>query len=1444
MFIELNRQFISLSEEDISSDEIEARFDYGLGTTSSWEDVLKEFRVVVLAAAGTGKTKEIENSCTKLREDGKPAFFLRLESLATEWDAAFEIGSHTELEAINARQKECWVFLDSIDEARLSGPKDFEKAIRRLRSNMDGNLQNAHIILTSRVEAWRPKQDQIMVEKHLPFAQSRTLTQVEADTADDVFEDIQVKSRKNETSSLAFYTLRGLTTEQITTYSTAHGVLDTARFLKELEKNDVQNLARRPKDLDDLLQFWKAYGCLGSRLELFEDNISRKLSETDPDRAGKDPLTVEKTELGALRLAAAVSTTRLTRIIVPDSENPNLEGLKIEKVLVDWTTSECTALLARPIFDPETYGFVRFHHRDTLELLTAKWVNKLLKSGNSRRKVEGLFFTNQYGIEVVMPKLRPVLPWLALFDQNILDRLIENWPEVLFEGGDPSKLPLASRETLMKNVCEQFAAKKTARISVDINVLQRLVDKDMAKVVLELFSEYSDVQEIRRFLLRSVEQGPIPECLEIAKSFALDDKIDDYSRTVAMRAMMVIGSKATLKKHVTKILSDPWLKRRSNLSNFIAIFGLNFLSPSEIIGLISEADQPHPHRYQGLNNTLSDYLKICPIGNVVQILEGTSELLRKAPYRKERHFDVSDKYNWLLECVAVACERLIAEKHPAALTETTIMMISLIGKSDSYTRPRNEHKLRELIPNWPELNLSLFWHDVSVRRKSLLEKEEEQLTDFWQVGIYGALWKFSSAEFDTVLQCLTTKPLLDDQLVVVSLAFAIYRDASRPAAWRSKLKKVVQGTVELEEKLNNFLNPPTLTESEKRYRKSEAGYKRRRKQREEKETKYNVDWKSALPNRLEEINGTKNAGAGKVWNSQVYLFERMGELGKGHSTWSHSNWQDLVSDQSLEVAEAMRDGLKKSWRSNGVGLKPEIGTGNNGLDQKDIFALSGLEIEAKETLDWPNNLSFDDAKLASRYLLKELNGFPNWFRAFNKRFPKIVKEMILKEITWDMFENPAEDRAHYVLSDITWHATWLFDTIAQSVFALVSGREPKHKNNLSNAISIILSSNNVSDIEFSELAASKTKGQIPSKHIPIWFAAWMSVDPDSALKPLMSLLEALPDKEATKTAVSFINCLMGSRSERGLSGRENHKSPKILKDIYLLMHKYIRPEEDIDRSNNGVYSPNSRDDAQDARSSLFSQLTEIPGKEAFESLMEISREHKKTGNDVWMRNHAINRAELDAEGAPWNLGEFRDFAENLERTPKTHRQLFDLTVFRLEDLKTEWEDGDTSIAGVVIKTKEETELRNFIANVLKQQSNSRYMVGQEEEKPDAKRTDIRLHGAAGIDGPVPIELKIADNGWSGSKLYERLENQLCGDYLRDQHSNCGVFLLVSRGTQKHWVHPSTGNNLSFEELVDALQKKAAKLIEELSGIENIRVIGIDLTKRGAGTKKAKSKKIG
>jgi hypothetical protein len=261
-----------------------------------------------------------------------------------------------------------------------------------------------------------------------------------------------------------------------------------------------------------------------------------------------------------------------------------------------------------------------------------------------------------------------------------------------------------------------------------------------------------------------------------------------------------------------------------------------------------------------------------------------------------------------------------------------------------------------------------------------------------------------------------------------------------------------------------------------------------------------------------------------------------------------------------------------------------------------------------------------------------------------------------------------------------------------------------------------------------------------------------------------------------------------------------------------------------------VYSPELRDNAQDARNNLLGLLKEIPGKESFLALREIANIHPEKTSRPWIMLHAKTIAEQDGDIEPWLPKQVKDFQNSLDKTPKNHRELFELVVLRLLDLKDDLENGDSSIANILKNVTQETDMRKYIGRELREKAFGRYSIPQEEQFADDKRPDLRFHGV-NFDGPVPVELKLANSNWSGSKLLERLENQLCADYLRDNRSNRGIFLLVYLGSKTSWELPDSNNRVDFTGLITALEEHWLQISPKFPNVDDITIIGIDLTKR-------------
>jgi len=87
-----------------------------------------------------------------------------------------------------------------------------------------------------------------------------------------------------------------------------------------------------------------------------------------------------------------------------------------------------------------------------------------------------------------------------------------------------------------------------------------------------------------------------------------------------------------------------------------------------------------------------------------------------------------------------------------------------------------------------------------------------------------------------------------------------------------------------------------------------------------------------------------------------------------------------------------------------------------------------------------------------------------------------------------------------------------------------------------------------------------------------------------------------------------------------------------------------------------------------------------------------------------------------------------------------------------------------------------------------------------------------------------------------------VEIQLCGDYRRDVRSSRGIFDIVYLGTKSYRDLPNGRRADTFEMLTDELQRHWMLISNDYPGVEDIRVTGIDLTRRGIDTKAAKKGK--
>ncbi len=416
-YINLNRKFIKYDANSLRErndwDYYWDYYSFSRSASFSWEDVLKHRCNIVIAEAGSGKTTELRHMAETLYKQGEKAFFCDITTLASmEFQNAiiYEAGTFLEFAAWQQGNELGYFFFDSVDEARLKSPKDFEIALKKFAVVLAKQHHRAHIVISSRPTAWQDA-DPILVRRLIAMPS-------------------QEPTKTSEENTIQILQLAPLAPDQVEQYARARGVDDMAAFMKKLEQTGAETFMTRPQDLDEQIGYWKEKKIFGQYHEVLEENIKLKLDEKNTSHEFDATLSLDEIRDGVEKMAAAVTFVKKIAILLPDGTRDNSYKSTVldpkKGLFGNWTSKKINALLSRPIFDEALYGTVRFYHRTVREYLTAKWLFRLLDEGKPRRAIEGLIFKEIYGLQLVVPSMRPIAAWLAGWDSGICQKVIIN----------------------------------------------------------------------------------------------------------------------------------------------------------------------------------------------------------------------------------------------------------------------------------------------------------------------------------------------------------------------------------------------------------------------------------------------------------------------------------------------------------------------------------------------------------------------------------------------------------------------------------------------------------------------------------------------------------------------------------------------------------------------------------------------------------------------------------------------------------------------------------------------------------------------------------------------------------------------------------------------------------------------------------------------------------
>ncbi|MFY7914583.1 MAG: hypothetical protein ACOVPA_07940 [Rubrivivax sp.] len=1396
--------------------------------------------MVLLAEALSGKTKELEHRAVALRREGKPAFFLRIEDLA---DDRFEASLNDDDKAAfhswtAADSGEAWFFLDSVDEARLNGKK-LATALRNVRAALtSGNLDRAHIIVSCRVSDWRGKADRESMQKELPYGPPAQLPSAVTDPDEVLLSPMFDRTsqstglKKPQTDSnpieLLVVQLAPLNQEQQARMATAASIANVPEFMQAVRLSGLETMSERPGDLIDLIGYWRDHGKFGSLVEMTEEGVKRKLREEDIYRPEAGVLSPERARRGAERFAAALILAKTFTIKAPGQEaDPTLAkgALESRDVFPDWDQDSINALLRTGLFAPGTYGRIRFHHRSTQEYLAACWLRWLTQWNNFPiAEVHALLFVEPYGVPTVVPTLRAVAAWLSLWLPSVRDEAINREPASLILHGDPKSLPLEVRERLL-GVYATLDAKGDISVErIDFRAAWMFSSPSLARAVRRAW-QANDRREFRMHLLEFIEEGRIKECVDLARSIALDSSANQWHRLTAARALLACDDPKGLSDLARVVRAAPDRLSARLAPQLASLLYPAYLSTDDLLDLVDRSESPEPYQSEGFSYQLVSLHALAPTRDAQrQFALGIAALILKPP-----HLDDSEMSSRHIELGRGLAALAKAELDRRAIGDVDDGLIRLLMATE---RARGVHDDEdELVAlatrvQWDKaLNRRLMWADAQTDRKG--HPRESHPVHIWQVGpVTGfTLWRTDISDLEWLQEDARRLPEEHERRIAFSaILFALHR-ADADESRRDLLDQLAAGDPALQADLADYRKPAPVDP----YAADAAARKEEAAKKTQQAKKPWTDFRDQLRSTPAMLDAPEAVKSWKAGLHRLYdLTNWIDMKAQYDGIEGAAKWQALRLAFGSAVAEHYARAMLMAWRNVRPERPKKIADNQFTRKRTNELAVRALDLDSL-TPGWEHKLSDDEVAIAVRHACFAGTIRAEWVNRLVTARPNAALPEILSAVA-------TEYRSNGTYSDVinsASHAdTPALQAIAMEVFRLLRRSEPVDDSTLDRSMQIVRRG-------LAELPAPQVRSLILKRvylHLAAanerrafeYLGALAAIDPEELAKIVLSKLErgvSEADHDYAERVSYWLGALFAGQGEHGVATAALVKMPVVhLARLLRLAYEHIPARDWTAHRSGSGRSPS--DKAESARGMLFNAIAERPGAEAYDALLALSTDPVFADSSLRLREIAHARAEADGDLPTWLATEVTKFEQTHAAPVKTGAQLLTLILGVLADIQASFTNADASSRQLLALAQDEEEVQGWLAERLNERARGRYSAAREPEVADRNEPDI-LVSSTSTDVQVAIEVKNGNKKWTVTQLESAVRGQLAKDYLRPANRRDGI-LVVSLHRHRTWRVP--GEEWDFARLIVHLKTVAQATRSNDSGPVQVAVVGIDASR--------------
>ena len=1427
----IERTFQNIPEGKLSeADQQSFLVSLGWSRGTTWEDLLRSRRVLMISEAGAGKTYECREQAQRLWDAGEPAFFVELARLAAEdLRSLLDHDEEARLDAwLSSQSDVATFFLDSIDELKLT-LGSFEQALKRLKRAIGSKLRQSRIVITTRPIPF----DEQLVRRLLPIPPVPSTEPSEETFAKIAMRDHQSHQVGDKDDSAApdwrTVALMPLSDAQILEFARIQGVEDPAVLLEDLERRNAQEFARRPQDLIELCADWREHKHIRTHRDQVATNVRVKLQPRD-DRHEPAELSVDRAIEGASRLALAMMVTR--RMTIRHSAASDVvedeAALDPAIILSDWNPNERKALLEWPLFGFASYGRVRFHHRSVVEYLAAERLRALRGRDMSFRALKRLIFAQTKSKTIVRPSKRPIAGWLALAEDGMFEMLRDNEPAVLLDEGDPEALSQSQRNQALRAYVERYGQGGWRGLSVPHIQVHRFASPELADDVIQLWGMGIENPDVRRTLLYLIEAGRIGDCADIAHGVALDVQASAVERLIAVDAMVAIR--------------DPRLK---DIASEVA--AADALWPDKIAGGLVLRLFPRDLSIERLCQTLSwmkegkrsvgdlSWHLPCLIADaeldppgLEALRDGVVELLSAGlRWCKEWPHIVCDRPH-LSGALAATCVRGLDGSKNDCWLHASVLALRLHNRE--YSNDEAYKALHERLRNLSaDENARLFWAEDSLVQS--LHTIADPWKRFAEVTSHDRpVMLRPERDLDWIKEALgDTARSENDRAMLLEAAMRLVPHREQRQDHVSGLKPLVADQPSLLAAIDEHLKPSQHDEEEKRWEKEQA---LRKQQQERRDAENRASWIQFWRDVAERPESAFSSE--RSWNTAWSLWRAMSHDGED-SRASGWNRRFIKEQFGEETADRLRRILMNIWREDHPTVPSE-----RPEDERSTYlvrwqlGLAALYAEAEDP-SWATKLTEEEAKLAVRFAPIQLNGLPNWMESLVNAHPDAVDEILGDELRWELKRDPRAHDHSMLLQDISYAPEpvaklflprlreWLDgDGDVVDGAGDLSGVTKR----LRQVIGVLLKhGDEETRAHVLAVARERLQDELPEELAFVWLPTLIRVDPELGVSAFEDRIRTV-EPGARSEAVKWFSVLFGNPHD-AINLKTPAFTPQLLLRLLRLAYQHVRPVDDAEHE--GPYSPDTRDHAERARNGIVNALFEAKGEEGWAAKLEMA-------NDplcAHFRDHILAVAEehwaQEIDPVAFDQAKAVALEKTSEAPASTNEAMFALMNDRLADLN-DLLLSDMSPREAWAGITDEKVMRRAIARELSHAANGLYMVDQEAVTGDEKETDIRLRSVLSEHEAV-IELKHGDSrSRSARELRDTMHNQLVNKYLAAENRRSGC-LLVTLAKDRNWKHPDNGTCIGPPELLSLLCDEAKRVEDVMGGVVALSVHLLDLRPR-------------